>query len=100
MHPSNEIEREYAVRVRGELHARAAGKLSRAWRSTTVGEFDSIEPGAHRIEPLVPGRAARRAQPRGAAHVEALGVTVSRLMRVRFGPFACHPGCAAGNGAS
>ena len=39
-------------------------------------------------QPLVSGHPVGRAQPRGAADVRGLGLTVSRLMRVRYGPVA------------
>ena len=93
MHPRSEIEREYAVRVVGELSEQAR-------QSLTAGI--ELEDGLARLGRLIDGggegtnrwyrvtisegrnREVRRM-------FEAVGVTVSRLMRVRYGPVQMPP---------
>ena len=88
MHPRFEVEREYAVRLLGELTDEQQQKLLAG--VDIEGEsckFDSIEDrggeGANHWYHVV----LREGKNREVRKMcEAVGLTVSRLMRVRFGP--------------
>jgi 23S rRNA pseudouridine2605 synthase len=88
MHPRFEVEREYAVRLLGELSEENRTKLLQG--IDIDGEsckFDSIEDrggeGANHWYHVVLREGKNREVRR---MMEALGLTVSRLIRVRFGP--------------
>jgi 23S rRNA pseudouridine2605 synthase len=88
MHPRFEVEREYAVRLLGELTEEQKAKLLEG--VDIEGEscrFDSIEDrggeGANHWYHVVLREGKNREVRRMC---EAVGLTVSRLMRVRFGP--------------
>ena len=91
MHPRQEIEREYEVRVQGGLGAEAMRQL------LTGVELDDGQAKVKRLEPLTAKKDSgtnrwyrivlvegRNREVRRL--VEAVGSRVSRLMRVRFGP--------------
>lgn len=88
MHPRYEIEREYAVRIRGQLSdARIDQLLSGVELDDGMARFE-------RIETMRGGKAntwyhvllseGRNREVRRL--FEAIGVTVSRLIRIRYGP--------------
>ena len=88
-HPRFEVEREYAVRILGELSDEQKKQLLETGVDID-GEnckFDSLEErggdGANRWYHVILREGKNREVRR---MIEAVGLTVSRLMRVRFGP--------------
>lgn len=88
MHPSSEIEREYAVRIRGVVMEEMLQKLMKGIKlEDGYAKFDTIvdaggQGSNHWYHVTVSegrNRLVRRLW-------EALGLTISRLIRVRFGP--------------
>jgi 23S rRNA pseudouridine2605 synthase len=93
MHPRYELPREYAVRIRGRV---APADMERLRRGIPVEDgqirLESIEEqggeGANRWYRIVLREGRNRIVRR---MFEALGLTVSRLMRIRFGPVSLPP---------
>lgn len=88
MHPRYEVEREYAVRLMGELSEEQMALLRTGIElEDGVAQFDSIQDkggeGANHWY-QVSLREGRNREVRRL--FEAIGLMVSRLMRVRFGP--------------
>lgn len=87
MHPRYGLEREYAVRILGELSPDHLARLQAGLRlEDGVARFERVEPaggsGANRWYRVVLMEGRYREVRRV---FEALGFTVSRLIRVRFG---------------
>jgi len=88
MHPSQQVEREYAVRVFGKVTEEILTTLlSSVELSDGEAHFDSIDPaggeGANTWFRVVVKEGRNRIVRR---LWESQGITVSRLMRVRYGP--------------
>lgn len=89
-HPRYEVEREYAVRIRGELSAEQMQRLTTGVEledgSAKVDNIVAVGgEGANQWYRLVLKEGRNREVRR---LIEAIGLTVSRLIRVRFGPIA------------
>ena len=93
MHPRYGLEREYAVRVRGKL---APGQIARLRAGVELDDgkahcesvVEGGGEGANRWYRIVVREGRNRVVRR---LFEALGLVVSRLMRVRFGPVVLPP---------
>lgn len=98
-HPSSQIDREYAVRVRGKLRQDQIQRLTRGVRiEGKLQKFSDLQyyDGGHANHwyhvVLMEGRN------REVYNLfKSVGLMVSRLKRVRFGPVALPPNIPAGN---
>uniref|UniRef100_Q47D91 Pseudouridine synthase n=1 Tax=Dechloromonas aromatica (strain RCB) TaxID=159087 RepID=Q47D91_DECAR len=93
MHPSSELVREYAVRVLGELTLDAQQKLLHGveledGRANFGSLHDGGGEGANHWYRVTISEGRNREVRR---MFEAVGCTVSRLIRVRYGPFILPP---------
>ena len=93
MHPRYGLEREYAVRVRGSLNEAQLARLrSGVELEDGAARCDSVEDaggeGTNHWYRIVIREGRNRVVRR---LLEALGLSVSRLMRVRFGPIVLPP---------
>lgn len=93
MHPGYGIEREYLVRINGEVDESVLGKLRRGVElEDGMAAFDAVEArggsGRNRWFAVM----LREGRNREVRRLwEAVGCTVSRLKRVRFGPVSLGP---------
>lgn len=100
MHPSYELPREYAVRVFGEVTPEILERLVQGVNlEEGVSRFDSVAPqtegeGANEWYHVVLHRGRRREVRR---LWESQGLTVSRLIRVRYGPVTLPRGLRRGD---
>jgi len=98
MHPSREIEREYAVRVLGPVNDEMLARLSNGIAlEDGSARFETVEPaggeGANRWFRVV----LREGRNRIVRRLwESQGITVSRLIRTRFAGVALPPRLKAG----
>lgn len=88
MHPSRQVEREYAVRILGEVDDAMLKRLARGVElEDGMGKFDAIVDaggqGANHWYHVILKEGRHREVRR---LWESQGVTVSRLIRVRYGP--------------
>jgi len=98
MHPRYGIDREYAVRVLGELNEAALGQLTDGIElEDGPAKFIRLRPaggeGANHWYNVTLDEGRNREVRR---MFEAVGVTVSRLMRVRYGPIVLPPNLKRG----
>ncbi len=98
MHPRYAVEREYAVRVFGEVDEAMLGRLQQGVRlEDGLARFDAVQPAGGSGENQwfhVLLREGRRREVRRLW--ESQGVRVSRLIRVRYGPVTLPPDLARG----
>jgi 23S rRNA pseudouridine2605 synthase len=99
MHPRYEMEREYAVRIRGRVSPTDMERLTKGIRlKDGDAKLESIAEqggeGANRWYRIVVHEGRNRIVRR---LFETLGLTVSRLMRTRFGPVELPPRLTRGN---
>lgn len=90
MHPRYQMEREYAVRIIGELTTEQITRLTTGIELVDgLAKFDQLyERGGEGVNRWY-GVSLKEGRNREVRRMfEALGITVSRLMRIRFGPIA------------
>ncbi len=100
-HPSFELEREYAVRVLGEMNEEILGNLRKGVKlEDGLAHFDRIEPGDNEDGEganqwwRVTLKEGRNREVRRL--FESQGLQVSRLIRVRYGPVELGRGIKSG----
>ena len=98
MHPSSEIEREYAVRVLGEVDQQIINTLKQGVElEDGVASFDSITYSGGEGSNQWYHVTLKEGRNREVRRLwESQGVTVSRLIRVRYGPIGLPRGLKPG----
>ena len=98
MHPSSEIEREYAVRVLGEADEKNFAALTRGvMLDDGLARFASIQDGGGQGVNHWYHVTLKEGRKREVRRLwESQGLTVNRLIRVRFGPVRLHRELAKG----
>lgn len=98
MHPSHEVEREYAVRVFGRVNEEVFHKVkTRVELEDGPARFDSIRDAGGEGKNHWYHVTLREGRKREVRRVwEAVGVKVSRLIRIRFGPVSLPRNLRAG----
>lgn len=98
MHPSGEIEREYAVRVLGQADKDICAKLTRGvMLEDGLAKFASVQDGGGQGVNHWYHVTLKEGRKREVRRLwESQGFTVSRLIRVRFGPIRLHRELASG----
>lgn len=93
MHPSSEIERRYSVRVLGEAPAEALERLlSGVELEDGPARFESVQPGGGQGVNRWYKVTIREGRNREVRRLwEAVGLTVSRLIRTGYGPIDLGP---------
>jgi 23S rRNA pseudouridine2605 synthase len=88
MHPRYEIDREYAVRLRGELdESQIASLLAGIELDDGPAHFEYLRPGGSGPSNSWYQVGLREGRNREVRRLfESIGVSVSRLMRIRYGP--------------
>lgn len=98
MHPSHEVEREYAVRVFGEVDGLMLDRLLKGVRlEDGMSRFESIQDAGGNGANCWYHVVLKRGRNREVRRLwESQGVSVSRLIRIRYGSICLPPGMAAG----
>jgi 23S rRNA pseudouridine2605 synthase len=99
MHPRYGVEREYAVRVTGQLTDEQSEALL---RGVDIGDgparFDALDDEGGRGLNHWYRVVLREGRNREVRRMfDAVGLTVSRLMRLRYGPISLPPGLTRGH---
>lgn len=89
MHPSSDIEREYKVRIYGDVTEEIIKKLKRGVKlEDGIAKFTSIKPGSKTGKNQWFNVVLKEGRNREVRRLwESQGVKVNRLMRIRFGEY-------------